>query len=102
MPAFSGLFAPYWRPDARGVAIGMTAFTTKAHFARAMLESVAFQTTEILEAMEADSNVKIQQLKVDGGLSKSNLLMQIQADLLGLPVSTFFWREKEKKMGGKN
>lgn len=66
----------------------MTAFTTKAHFARAMLESVAFQTTEILAAMEADSNVKISQLRVDGGLSKSSLLMQIQADLLGVPVST--------------
>jgi glycerol kinase len=66
----------------------MTSFTTKAHFARAMLESVAFQTTEILAAMEADSGVKISQLSVDGGLSKSNLLMQVQADLLGAHVST--------------
>jgi glycerol kinase len=86
VPAFSGLFAPYWRPDARGIAIGLTSFTTKAHFARAMLEATAFQTTEILDAMQSDSTVRIQELKVDGGLSKSNLLMQIQSDLLGLPV----------------
>jgi glycerol kinase len=86
VPAFSGLFAPYWRPDARGIAIGLTSFTTKAHFARAMLEATAFQTTEILDAMQSDSTVGIKELKVDGGLSKSSLLMQIQSDLLGLPV----------------
>ncbi len=86
VPAFSGLFAPYWRPDARGVVAGLTRFVTKAHLARASLEAVAFQSREVAEAMEADAGVRLTELKVDGGMVANDLLMQTQADLLGVPV----------------
>jgi len=86
VPAFSGLFAPYWRPDARGTITGLTAYAGKAHLARAVLESTAFQSADLLDAMEEDSGLKIEQLKVDGGMVASQPLMQFQADLLDLPV----------------
>jgi glycerol kinase len=86
VPAFSGLFAPYWRPDARGTIVGLTRFANRGHIARAALEATAFQTTEVAEAMEADSGVDLTELRVDGGMVRNNLLMQFQADLLGVPV----------------
>jgi len=86
VPAFSGLFAPYWRSDARGVIVGLTRYVNRGHFARAALEATAFQTREVLEAMKADSNVDLLVLKVDGGMVKNDLLMQIQADVLQVPV----------------
>ncbi len=86
VPAFSGLFAPYWRPDARGVIVGLTRFVTKAHIARAALESTAFQTAEVIEAVNADSRVPLAELKVDGGMVVNDTLMQFQADILGVPV----------------
>jgi len=86
VPAFSGLFAPYWRQDARGAIVGMTRYVNKGHFARAALEATAYQTREVLEAMEADSGVTLTALKVDGGMVGNNLLMQFQADVLGVPV----------------
>ncbi len=86
VPAFSGLFAPRWRPDARGVIAGLTRFATKSHIARAALEATAFQTREVLDAMHADSGVDLLELKVDGGMVVNELLMQFQADVLGVPV----------------
>ncbi len=86
VPAFSGLFAPHWRSDARGAIVGMTRFTTKAHLARAALESTAFQTREVLDAMRADSGVTLNELRVDGGMVGNELLMQFQSDVLGVPV----------------
>jgi glycerol kinase len=86
VPAFSGLFAPYWRSDARGAIVGMTRFVNKGHIARAALEATAFQTREILDAMEKDSGVKLTALKVDGGMVYNELLMQFQADMLNVPV----------------
>ncbi len=86
VPAFSGLFAPYWRSDARGVIVGMTRYVNKGHIARAALEATAFQTREVLDAMEADSGVRLTTLKVDGGMVFNELLMQFQADLLDVPV----------------
>ncbi len=86
VPAFSGLFAPYWRSDARGVIVGMTRYVNKGHIARAALEATAFQTREVLDAMEADSGVRLTALKVDGGMVFNELLMQFQADLLDVPV----------------
>lgn len=86
VPAFSGLFAPYWRSDARGVITGLTRFVNKGHLARAALESTAFQTHEVLDAMEIDSGVKLLTLKVDGGMVANDLLMQFQADILDVPV----------------
>lgn len=86
VPAFSGLFAPYWRSDARGVIAGLTRFANRGHLARAVLEATAYQTREILEAMEQDSGVKLSSLKVDGGMVGNELLMQFQSDLLGVPV----------------
>lgn len=86
VPAFSGLFAPYWRSDARGAIVGMTRFVNKGHIARAALEATAFQTREVLEAMNKDSGVKLTALKVDGGMVFNHLLMQFQADILGVPV----------------
>jgi glycerol kinase len=86
VPAFSGLYAPYWRPDARGVIVGLTRFVTRGHFARAVLEATAFQTREVLDAMNADSGVDLLVLKVDGGMVNNGLLMQIQADILQVPV----------------
>ena len=86
VPAFSGLFAPYWRSDARGVIAGLTRYVNRGHIARAVLEATAFQTREVLDAMNADSGVSLKALKVDGGMVHNNLLMQIQADVLGVPV----------------
>jgi glycerol kinase len=86
VPAFSGLFAPYWRGDARGAIVGMTRYVNKGHFARATLEATAWQTREVLDAMEADSGVKLKELKVDGGMVYNDLLMQFQADVLQVPV----------------
>jgi glycerol kinase len=86
VPAFSGLFAPYWRSDARGAILGMTRYVNKGHIARAALEASAFQTREVLEAMEADSGVSLTALKVDGGMVFNDLLMQFQSDILNVPV----------------
>ncbi len=86
VPAFSGLFAPYWRADARGAIVGLTRYVNKGHLARAVLESVAFQTREVLDAMNADSGVDLTELKVDGGMVVNETLMQFQADILGVPV----------------
>ncbi len=86
VPAFSGLFAPYWKSDARGAIVGMTRYVTKGHIARAALEATAFQTREVLDAMEADSGVKLTALKVDGGMVFNELLMQFQSDILDVPV----------------
>ena len=87
VPAFSGLFAPYWRDDARGVIVGLTRFANKAHIARAALESAAYQTYDLVDAMLADTGLtKLGQLRVDGGMTKNELLMQFQADLLDAPV----------------
>jgi glycerol kinase len=86
VPAFSGLFAPRWRSDARGAIVGLTRFIHKGHIARASLEASAFQTGEVLDAMERDSGVKLTSLRVDGGMVRNELLMQFQADLLGVPV----------------
>ena len=86
VPAFSGLFAPYWRGDARGAIVGLTRYVNKGHIARAALEATAWQTREVLDAMEADSGVKLKELKVDGGMVYNDLLMQFQADSLRVPV----------------
>lgn len=86
VPAFSGLFAPYWRGDARGVIVGMTRFVNKGHIARAALEATAFQTREVLDAANADSGVDMEDLRVDGGMVANDALMQFQADILGIPV----------------
>jgi glycerol kinase len=86
VPAFSGLFAPYWKSDARGVIAGLTRYVTKGHIARAVLEATAWQTREVLDAMNADSGVALTALKVDGGMVFNELLMQFQADVLGVPV----------------
>ncbi len=86
MPAFSGLFAPYWRPDARGVIAGLTRYVTKAHIARAVLEATAWQTRDVSDAMTKDSGVELTALKVDGGMTSNNLLMQTLADVLDAPV----------------
>jgi len=86
VPAFSGLFAPYWRSDARGAIVGLSRFHTKAHLARATLEAICFQTRAVLDAMTEDSGVRLEVLKVDGGATVNNLLMQMQADILGVPV----------------
>lgn len=86
VPAFSGLFAPYWRSDARGVIVGLTRYINKGHLARAALEATAYQTREVLDAMEKDSGVALKSLKADGGMVHNDLLMQFQADVLGVPV----------------
>lgn len=86
VPAFSGLYAPHWRDDARGVIAGLTGYVNRGHFARAALEATAFQTREVLDAMRADSGVDLQLLKVDGGMVVNQLLMQFQADMLDVPV----------------
>jgi glycerol kinase len=86
VPAFSGLFAPYWKADARGVIAGLTRYVNAGHIARATLEATAFQTREVVDAMDADSGVKLESLKVDGGMVANDLLMQFQADILGVPV----------------
>jgi glycerol kinase len=86
VPAFSGLFAPYWKSNARGVMAGLTRYVNAGHIARATLEATAYQSREVVEAMDADSGVKLESLKVDGGMVANDLLMQFQADLLGVPV----------------
>ncbi|WP_159791816.1 glycerol kinase GlpK [Puerhibacterium puerhi] len=86
VPAFSGLFAPYWRPDARGALVGLTRYVTRNHIARAALEATAYQTREVMDAMKADSGVELTELKVDGGMVANELLMQFQADQLGVDV----------------
>jgi glycerol kinase len=86
VPAFSGLFAPYWRSDARGAIVGLSRFHTRAHLARATLEAICFQTRAVLDAMVDDSGVRLEILKVDGGATVNNTLMQMQADVLGVPV----------------
>lgn len=86
VPAFSGLFAPYWRADARGAIVGLTRYVNKGHLARAVLEATAYQSREVIDAMNADSGVPLKSLKVDGGMVGNELLMQFQADILGVPV----------------
>jgi glycerol kinase len=86
VPAFSGLFAPHWRPDARGVIVGLTRFATRGHIARAALEATAYQSADVLEAMTSDSGVSLAELRVDGGMTANETLMQFQADILGVDV----------------
>jgi glycerol kinase len=86
VPAFSGLFAPYWKSDARGLIIGLTRFANKGHIARAALEATAFQTKEVLDAMITDSGIELKEIRVDGGMVFNNLLMQFQSNILGVPV----------------
>ncbi|MFZ1997477.1 MAG: FGGY-family carbohydrate kinase, partial [Solirubrobacteraceae bacterium] len=86
VPAFSGLFAPYWKSNARGVFAGLTRYVNAGHIARAGLEATAFQTREVMDAMATDSGVTLESLKVDGGMVANDLLMQFQADILGVPV----------------
>jgi len=86
VPAFSGLYAPYWRSDARGVIAGLTRFANKGHLARAVLEATAYQTREVLQAMEKDSEIHLFSLRTDGGMVDNNFLMQFQADILNIPV----------------
>jgi glycerol kinase len=87
VPAFSGLFAPYWRSDARGVIVGLSRYNTNAHLARATLEAICYQSRDVTEAMAKDSGVRLDVLKVDGGVTANRLCMQLQADILGVPVS---------------
>ncbi|SNT60711.1 glycerol kinase, partial [Actinomadura meyerae] len=87
VPAFSGLFAPYWRSDARGAIVGLSRFNTNAHVARATLEAICYQSRDVVEAMREDSGVALDVLKVDGGVTANELCMQLQADILGVPVS---------------
>ena len=115
VPAFVGLGAPYWKPDAKGAVFGLTRGTTKAHFVRATLDALAYQSTDIIKAMMLDSGIKLQKLKVDGGAVKNNMLMQFQSDILNVPVerpmisettalgaaylaglSVGFWKSKEE------
>jgi len=86
VPAFSGLFAPHWRSDARGVIVGLSRASTKAHLARAALEAIAYQTRDVLDAMSADSKVALSSMRVDGGATANNLLMQIQSDVMGIEI----------------
>jgi glycerol kinase len=86
VPAFSGLYAPYWKESARGVIVGLTRYANKGHMARAVLEAVAFQTREVVEAMEQDSGIRLEELRADGGMVSNDLLMQFQADILDRPV----------------
>ncbi len=87
VPAFSGLFAPYWRSDARGVIVGLTRAATKAHLARAALEAICYQTRDVMDAMVADSGVPMKQMRVDGGITANSLCMQMQADIMGIDIS---------------
>jgi glycerol kinase len=86
VPAFSGLFAPYWRSDARGAIVGLTRAATKAHVARAALEAICYQTRDVLDAMSADSGVKLPEMRVDGGITANALCMQMQADIMRIDV----------------
>jgi glycerol kinase len=86
VPAFSGLFAPYWRSDARGVIVGLTRANTKAHIARATLEAICYQTKEVIYAMEADSGIELKEMRVDGGITNNKLCMQLQTDIMGIDI----------------
>jgi glycerol kinase len=86
VPAFSGLFAPYWKASARGVIAGLTRYVNKGHIARAVLEATAFQTREVVDAMKNDSGIELDVLRTDGGMTDNNLLMQFQSDILDKPV----------------
>src|ERR687893_639974 len=86
VPAFSGLYAPRWHPEARGVMVGLTSYITKGHLARAVLEATGWQTREVVDAMNADSGLALRTLKVDGGMTADNLLMQFISDVLDVPV----------------
>lgn len=99
VPAFSGLYAPYWKDNARGVVAGLTRYANKGHIARAVLESTAFQTRDVLEAMEKDSNIKLDTLRTDGGMVEDDLLMQFQADILNLPVVRPVTRDATTALG---
>ena len=87
VPAFSGLFAPYWRSDARGVIVGLTRAATKAHLARAALEAICYQTRDVMDAMVADSGTPMSAMRVDGGITANSLCMQMQADIMGIEIS---------------
>lgn len=93
VPAFSGLFAPYWRSDARGAIVGLTRAATKAHLARAALEAICYQTRDVMDAMLADSGVPMKQMRVDGGITANSLCMQMQADIMGIDISKPFIAE---------
>ena len=99
VPAFSGLYAPYWKDNARGVIAGLTRYANKGHLARAVLEATAFQTRDVLEAMERDSNIKLDVLRADGGMVDDDLLMQFQADILNLPVVRPVTRDATTALG---
>jgi glycerol kinase len=86
VPAFSGLFAPEWKSSARGAIVGLTRYATRAHIARAALEATAYQTRDVLDAMEKDSGIAVKELRVDGGMVANELLMQFQSDILAVPV----------------
>ena len=96
VPAFSGLYAPYWKTSARGVIAGLTRYANKGHVARAVLEATAFQTREVVEAMAKDSGIPIKVLRVDGGMVENDLLMQFQSDILDLPVVRPFVKELQR------
>jgi glycerol kinase len=87
VPAFSGLFAPHWRSEARGIIVGLTSYITKGHLARAVLEATGWQTREVVDAMNRDSGLSLRELKADGGMTSDNLLMQMVADMLNVPVA---------------
>jgi glycerol kinase len=87
VPAFSGLFAPYWRNDARGVVVGLTRAATKAHLARAALEAICYQTRDVIDAMAADGGIKLEEMRVDGGITANNLCMQMQADVMQIDIT---------------
>jgi glycerol kinase len=99
VPAFSGLYAPYWKDNARGVIVGLTRYANKGHIARAALEATAFQTRDVLEAMEKDSNIKLDSLRTDGGMVEDDLLMQFQSDILNLPVVRPVTRDATTALG---
>ena len=99
VPAFSGLYAPYWKDNARGVIAGLTRYANKGHLARAVLEATAFQTRDVLEAMETDSKIKLDVLRADGGMVEDDLLMQFQADILNLPVVRPVTRDATTALG---
>lgn len=95
VPAFSGLFAPHWREDARGIIVGLTQFTRRGHIVRAMLEAVAFQVVDVLQAVKGDSGLDKATVRVDGGMTQNSLLMQTQADLLGKELQVMLRSRKK-------
>ena len=99
VPAFSGLYAPYWKTTARGVIVGLTRYANKGHLARAVLEATAFQTRDVVEAMEKDTKIKLDTLRTDGGMVEDDLLMQFQADILNLPVVRPLTRDATTALG---